>query len=259
MQRSCIVSSAFVLALSVQNSSAEPLKMETPRGAVLDVIADFPEGKGPFPAVVLGSGEAYPMALPALDQPARQLVERGVAVFRFNWAYYTKAPQAGRPSKDLALEVEDMTAVLTKARSDPRIASDKLFVGGKSLGSIVAWKVLSSNKELKGALLLTPICSRVTEGSTSPTPTGDTLYPSVASETRPLAFILGEQDPLCAAPLLYRFVAGAGVTSRVAVVGGDHGFQIPGLTGPAAAEVTLRNARIAGIFAADFVAEAAKR
>jgi len=250
---------ALILGLVAQNASGESVKVETPRGAVLDVIADIPDGKGPFPAVVLGPGEAYPMALPALEQAARQLVERGVAVFRFNWAYYTKDSQAGRPSKDLVLELEDMTAVLSKARSDSRIAGDRLFVGGKSLGSIVAWRALQTSKELKGALLLTPICSRVAAGATAPTPTGDAVYPGVASETRPLAFILGEQDPLCAVPLLYRFVAGTGSTSRVAVVGGDHGFQIPGLTGAAATEATLRNARLAGVFAADFLAEAARR
>lgn len=259
MRSPCVVISLLVLGLIAPTASAESLKVETPRGAVLDVISDIPEGKGPFPAVVLGPGAAYPMALPALEQPARQLVERGIAVFRFNWAYYTKDPRAGRPSKDLVLEVEDMAAVLSKARSDPRVAGDKLFVGGKSLGSIVAWQVLRSNKELKGALLLTPICSRVTDGSSAPTPTGDAGYPGVASEVRPLAFILGEQDPLCAAPLLYRFAAGSGSTSRVAVVAGDHTFQIPGLSGSAAAEATLRNARLAGVFAADFIAQAARR
>lgn len=259
MRSPCVVVSALVLGLIVQNASGESLKVETPRGVVLDVISDIPEGRGPFPAVVLGPGAAYPMALPALEQPARQLVERGVAVFRFNWAYYTNDPQTGRPSKDFVLEVEDMAAVLSKARSDPRIAADKLFVGGKSLGSIVAWKVLQSNKELKGALLLTPICSGVTDGSSAPAPTGDAGYPGVASEIRPLAFILGEQDPLCATPLLYRFAAGTGSRSRVAVVSGDHAFQIPGLAGSAAAEATLRNARLAGLFAADFVAEAARR
>ena len=42
-------------------------------------------------------------------------------------------------------------------------------------------------------------------------------------------------------------------------VAGDHTFQIPGLTGSAAAEATLRNARLAGVLAADFIAEAARR
>ena len=98
MQIRYVAFGVFVLGLIVQNAFGESLKVETPRGAVLDVISDIPEGKGPFPAVVLGSGANYPMALPALEQLARQLVERGVAVFRFNWAYYTKDPQAGRSS-----------------------------------------------------------------------------------------------------------------------------------------------------------------
>jgi dienelactone hydrolase len=259
MKNRYVAIAVFAMGMIVQNVFGESLKLETPRGVVLDVISDVPDGKGPFPAVILGPGANYPMALPALEQPARQLLERGVAVFRFNWAYYTKDPQTGRSSTDLVLEVEDMTAVLNKARSDPRIAADKLFVGGKSLGSVVAWRVLRLNKELKGALLLTPLCSRVPDGSTEPTPTGDARYPGAPSETRPLAFILGEQDPQCAAPLLYRFAASTGSASRVAVVAGDHSFEIPGLTGNAAVEATVRNARLAGLFAADFIAEGARR
>ena len=259
MRSPCIAIGSVVLGLMGSNACGESLKVETPRGAVVDVILDTPEGKGPFPAVVLGPGGDYPMAQPAVAQTARQLVERGVAVFRFNWAYYTRDPQAGRPSKDFVLEVEDMTAVLNRARSDPRVAGDKLFIGGKSLGSLVAWNVFQSNKDLKAAVLLTPICSRVAEGSSAPVPTGDARYPGVASETRPLAFILGNQDHLCAAPLLYRFAAGTGSTSRVAVIAGDHSFEIPGLTGSAAAEAALRNTRLAGMLAADFIAGAARR
>ena len=259
MRSPCIAIGSVVLGRMVSNACSESLKVETPRGAVVDVIVDTPEGKGPFPAIVLGPGGDYPMAQPAVAQPARQLVEHGIAVFRFNWAYYTNDPKAGRPSKDFMLEVEDMTAVLNRARSDPRVSADKLFIGVKSLGSLVAWNVFQSNKDLKAAVLLTPVCSRIAEGSSVPVPTGDVRYPGVAVETRPLAFILGDQDHLCAAPLLYRFAAGTGSTSRVAVIAGDHSFEIPGLTGSAAAEATLRNTRLAGMIAADFIAGAARR
>ena len=108
------------------------------------------------------------------------------------------------------------------------------------------------------AVLLTPVCSRIAEGSSVPVPTGDVRYPGVAAETLPIAFILGDQDHLCAAPLLYRFAAGTGSTSRVAVIAGDHSFEIPGLTGSAAAEATLRNTRLAGMLAADFIAGIAR-
>lgn len=235
----------------------QTLKIGTPRGAIVDVLLDLPAGNGPFPAIVLGPGGDYAMVRPALAQAARQLVARGIAVFRFNWAYYTQ--EAGHPSQDLALEVEDMAAVLSRARADPRIAGDKLFVGGKSLGSLVAWRLLQSNKDLRAAVMLTPICSSITEESSAPTPTGDARYPGAAAELRPLAFILGEQDPFCAVPLLYRFAAGTGSTSRVAVIAGDHSFEIPGLTASAATESTLRNTSLAGMFAADFIAGIAWR
>lgn len=250
--------SALVLLLTPQAADAQALQVQTPRGVMLEASADFPPGKGPFPAVVLAPGQGYPMTQPGIEQPARRLVERGIAVFRFNWAYYTKDAQAGRPSKDLALEIEDMKALVDKARGDARVASNNLFVAGKSLGSIVAWKLLRADKQLKGAVLFTPICSRRQEGAAPPLPIGDTVYPELNAETRPIAFILGEHDPLCLAPDLYRFAAGAGGPARVAVVGGNHTFEDAALAGAAATAAMHRNIELASQLAADFVATAAR-
>ena len=72
-------------------------------------------------------------------------------------------------------------------------------------------------------------------------------------EKRPISFIAGEQDPLCAAPALYRFAAQAGGATRVSIVGGDHGFSDPKVTGTAGAELTQKNVRIVAELAADFM------
>jgi predicted alpha/beta-hydrolase family hydrolase len=248
----------FLFSSLCQVGFAEAIKVETPRGIPLEVIAEFPPGSGPFPVVILAPGQGYHMALPAIEQTANQLIDRGVAVFRFNWAYYSKDPKSGRPAKDLAAEIEDMSTVVTKARSDSRIARGNMFAAGKSLGSIVAWKILAANKDFKGGLFLTPICSRVPKGSSVPVPEGDERYPNIASERRPLAFISGELDPLCAAPVLYRFAANAGGPTRVSIVGGDHGFKNPTIAGSAGDELALRNAKLAAILSADFVAEFAR-
>jgi hypothetical protein len=250
--------SALVLLLTAQAAGAQMLQVQTPRGVMLEVSADFPAGKGPFPAVVLAPGQGYPMTQAGIEQPARKLVERGVAVFRFNWAYYTKDAKEGRPSKDLTLEVEDMQAVLDRARGDARVAADKLFVAGKSLGSIVAWKLLRADPQLKGAVLFTPICSRRQPGSDTPLPVADSNYPELSVEARPIAFIVGDHDPLCLAPQLYRFAAGAKGPVRVAVVGGNHSFEDPALTGAAATAATQRNIELVAQLAADFVATAAR-
>lgn len=139
---------------------ADALNLTTLRGAKVEAVVDFPSGPGPFPAVVLAPGQAYHMALPALVQTARRLVDQGVAVYRLNWAYFTRTPKGGGPSDDLSHELEDLSAVLEVARAEPRVDRAKLSVGGKSLGSIVAWRAFSADKSLRSGLFLTPVCSR---------------------------------------------------------------------------------------------------
>jgi len=89
----------------------------------LDLIADFPPGGGPFPAGVLAPGEGYHMRLPAMERTAEALVAQGHAVYRFNWAYWSREPK-GKPAADLSSELDDIRRVLAAARSDRRVAAD---------------------------------------------------------------------------------------------------------------------------------------
>lgn len=231
----------------------------TQRGATVEVNAEFPRGSGPFPAIVLAPGEGYHMARPAMEQTAKSLVAHGVAVYRFNWAYFTATPKPGSPSEDLTQELQDLNAVLAIAEAEPRVARGKLSVGGKSLGSIVAWRALAGNRSLQAGLFLTPVCSHVPKGESVPLVVADENYPGAAEETRPLLFISGDRDPLCALPVLYRFAANAGGATRVSIVGGNHSFEAPTLMGDAASEAQARNLRSVAQIAASFLAEVAAR
>lgn len=197
--------------------------VQTPRGATLHVVADFPPGAGPFPTMVLAPGQGYHLALPAIEETAKRLVLQGVAVYRFNWAYFTKDPKAGKPSEKLNDELEDMEAVIKLARTEARVAQNSVVVGGKSLGSLVAWRALMKDKTLRAGLFLTPVC--IGSGDHSSVAAAEENYPGLAGERRPLAFISGDRDPICAVADLLRFAAKASGNARVAVVGGDHGFQ----------------------------------
>jgi hypothetical protein len=77
---------AITLALPCASFAAVATTLVTPRGAPIQVIADRPPGKGPFPTVVLGSGATYHQRLPILAETAKALVRNGVAVYRFDWA-----------------------------------------------------------------------------------------------------------------------------------------------------------------------------
>jgi predicted alpha/beta-hydrolase family hydrolase len=243
-------------AVSV-NAFAEKLTVTTARGEKVEVLADFPAGPGPFPTLVLAPGQAYPMTRPILEQTARQLVSQGIAVYRFNWARSATGPGGGAPSRGLVDELQDMHAVLAATKAEPRVDRDRLFVGGKSLGSMVAWRALAGDKSLKAGLFLTAVCSRRQTGQTTPTYLADKIYPGVASETRPLLFISGDQDPLCAPRALYRFAENSGGPARVAIVGGDHSYGNPALAGEAAERARKRNIAAVAQLAADFFVEIA--
>jgi predicted alpha/beta-hydrolase family hydrolase len=178
---------------------------------------------------VLASGQGYHMALPALKDTARRLIENGVAVYRFNWAYFTKDPASLVPSDDLSSELQDLEAVVALARSDRRVDQSRLSIGGKSLGSRVAWRAFRKDGSIRSGLFLTPVCSEIQGAKTVPNALSN--YPGISEEHRPIGFIAGDRDPLCASGVLYDFAARAGGTARVAIVGGNHGFQEPALSG----------------------------
>lgn len=231
--------------------------LTTPRGAPIDVVAEFPSGAGPFPALILAPGQRYPMGRPILERVARSALACGVAVVRFDWAYLS-AP-AGQPSEGLALEQEDMLAVLDWARRDARLAEDRLFVGGKSMGSVVAWRLFAAQPRLCGALLLTPLCTRLERAGGAALAVGSENYPGLGLEARPLFLLTGDRDPQCAAADLYRLAAQAAGPARVTVLGGDHGL-IDGAGSEAGHDRSeARNAELAGTLAADFIATVLRR
>ncbi|MDP2370012.1 alpha/beta family hydrolase [Rhodoferax sp.] len=246
---------ALLAALPVPALAADALTAITPRDAAVPVIADFPAGPGPFAAIVLAPGQGYHMALPALEQTALRLVAQGIAVYRFNWAYFSGPTKGGAPSDDLSKELEDLRTVLALARAEPRVNPTQLSVGGKSLGSIVAWRAFAADASLRSGLFLTPVCSHVPKGQSIPVDVADENYPHITQERRPMAFIAGDRDPLCAPAVLYRLAAKAGTTPRVAIVGGDHGFGNRALTGDAATQAEARNVATVAQLVSDFLAD----
>lgn len=237
-----------------QVALAENIYVVNPDGARLSVIADFPPGEGKHPAIVLAPGQGYHMTLPAMEATARALVEQGIAVFRFNWAYFTAEPR-GEPSDDLSKEQRDLQAVLAAARENPKVIANNLSVGGKSLGSLVAWRAFTGNPDLRSALLLTPVCSRIPEGKTQAQSEARENYPGFEADRRPTLMISGDKDPLCATSVLYGFAAARASTARVAVVGGDHGYGNPALSGATAEVARKRSLAAVSALAAGFVAE----
>ncbi|MCA3024865.1 MAG: hypothetical protein ING60_09590 [Rhodocyclaceae bacterium] len=244
----------FITTIGAQATFAEPISIATTSGGKISAIADFPVGDGKHPAIVLAPGQGYHMTLPAMESTAKALVEQGIAVFRFNWTYFSAEPK-GQPSEDLSKELQDLLAVLAAARKHPRVLAQSLSVGGKSLGSLVAWRAFASDQQLRSALLLTPVCSRVPKGETKPKPEAKDNYAGFDSERRPSLWISGDKDPLCAAAVMYAFAATSPGAARVAIVGGDHGYENRQLPQAAAEVASKRNITAVSVLASSFVAE----
>ncbi len=215
----------LLAGVCLTSHAADRVLLHTPRGAELAVQADFPVGAGPFPAVILAPGQGYHMDLPIMQDTAERLVADGFAVYRFNWAYFTRDPKNGGPSDDLSLEVQDMATVLAAARKEKRVDTARIAAAGKSLGSAVAWRLFRQEPGLHKGVFLTPVC---VNDDGKPDPQAVLVnYPGSADETRPVAFVSGDHDPLCANAALYDFAVRSGGRMRVAVVSGDHVFGTP--------------------------------
>jgi len=240
--------------LGVSSAAAENISVQGAEGVRLSAMVDLPPGEGRFPAVVLAPGQGYHMTLPAMEATARALTAQGIAVFRFNWAYFTAEPK-GKPSPDLSRELDDLKAVVSAARAHPRVLAQSVSVGGKSLGSVVAWRAFVADRQLVRALLLTPLCSRIREGERVLRFDAADNYPGFESERRPSLWVTGDHDPLCSPPVLYRFAATTPQAARIAIVGGDHGYEDRALP-QARAELALhRNLTAVSAVSAAFLAE----
>ena len=245
---------AALLLIAAASAFGQPTTVPRGDGVAISAIVDLPTGAGKVPAVVLAPGQGYHMGLPVMASTARGLNEQGIAVIRFNWSYFTSVPR-GQPSADLSVELQDLQAVLAAARAHARIDARQVSVGGKSLGSGVAWRAFVADRQLQSALMLTPVCSRVPKGENAPKAEAGENYPGLDAEPRPSLWISGDADPLCAPSVLYAFAATGQKRTRVAIVGGDHSFENRAL--PAAEAEVFRAVNLKAVTAliSGFVAE----
>ena len=203
-------------------SAQDSIRGQTPRGATIEVIAEKPPGDGPFPAVILGSGSGYHSRLPILQRTAEELLKKGIAVYRVDWAYRVAGTKFDDEPRDKKAQIEDLRTALTLAENDPQIDRTRIALAGKSLGSVVAWQLLRTAPEVRGAILLTPVCDPK-EDVKAP----GLFYPDLAQEERPRLWIMGDVDPVCPVTALQQYIAAGGKGDRLAVISGDHSFFSP--------------------------------
>jgi len=186
--------------------------------ATLDVDLSIPDGSGPHPCVVICPGRGYHKDLPLVKDLAARLKKEGLAAVRFNWSFYTNKVQ---PSMDGSAELTDIDAAIRLAKSIPGVDSTRIYLAGKSLGSVYGYYAFQKHPELKACLLYTPI---IPEAGLGPD-----YYPKLKDETRPVTFILGDGDrDNCPLGYLYGYLADIGKAIPVIVLSGGHSFEING-------------------------------
>jgi hypothetical protein len=177
-----------------------------------------PKGKGPFPCVIICPGRGYHMELPLMKDFADKAVQEGFVAVRFDWTFYTKG---SNPSADGSQEIGDVEQVLLMAKQIPEVDPTRIYIAGKSLGSVFGYAVFHDHPELKGCLLMTPVIPE--RGA------GVDYYPDLADEYRKVVFILGNEDfNNCKLNYLYHYLADCKAPIPVVVLAGGHGFNQAG-------------------------------
>ncbi|MEZ0367854.1 MAG: alpha/beta family hydrolase [Candidatus Sericytochromatia bacterium] len=242
--------SSFLLAQAGQAASWQKLK--TPRGSEVEIQVQLPAGVTSPPLLILAPGQSCNARRPFFEAMAQAALAQQVGLVRLEWSYCVAGGGKGNPSPDLAAELEDLRTVLGYARKLPGIDVKRILIGGKSLGSLVAWKLLQEDAAIPAAALLTPVCSYDRDDKEQVLPEPKNLipenYPGLAAESRPLLFVLGNQDSLCHPPLLYAGLAQTRGKASVVVVGGGHGLNLVTADkkdDPAGTERNLKSAALA--------------
>ncbi len=134
------------------------------KGWPLPGLLTLPAGSGRVPLVVLvhGSGPQDRDETIGGSKPFRDLAyglaERGVAVLRYDkrtLVYSERMAVEGSGSLTVEQEVvADALAAIDSARHNPRIAADRIYLVGHSLGGYLVPRIVSRDHRLAGAVIL---------------------------------------------------------------------------------------------------------
>ncbi|AFN78459.1 hypothetical protein PSJM300_11975 [Stutzerimonas stutzeri DSM 10701] len=108
----------------------------TQGGEIPQIVADRPAGET-LASLILAHGAGAPMDSPFMQEITARLVERGIAVFRFEFAYMAERRLTGRkrPPNPKAQLLEQWREVYGRVRQQ---AAGRLAIGGKSMGGRMA-------------------------------------------------------------------------------------------------------------------------
>lgn len=217
----------------------------------------IPNGKGPFPAVVLvhGSGAHDRDETLGPNKPFRDLAgglaSRGIVVLRYEKRNFVHGPKI-KPEKFTIREevADDALAAVALLRRMPEVDGFRIYVLGHSLGAMVAPKMAATDKAIAGVVLMAGaarpledvIVEQLTYISSIPGPNGEgakAMLPKLkeqlarVKDPKALAEMPESERPMGMSPSYWLSLrslepaATAGkLACRVLVLQGDRDYQV---------------------------------
>jgi hypothetical protein len=188
--------------------------------------------------LVLAHGAGAGMRHPFLEKMAQALSERGVATFRYEFAYMEQ--HKGRPDPPAVAEARVRAAVQEAARVAGGGGELPLFAGGKSFGGRMTSQAQASEPlpGVRGLVFLGfPLHA--------PGRPGTARADHLAAVQVPMLFLQGTRDDFAGLDLLRPVVARLGERATLHLVeGGDHSFKVLKKSGRNEADVLAELAKL---------------
>jgi predicted alpha/beta-hydrolase family hydrolase len=206
---------------------AEPFTISLTTGPTdaVSALEYAAEGTRVAATLILGHGAGAPQSSGWMVQTARGLATRGIDVVTFNFPY--SELRKGVPDRAEVLEATYI-ATIQAARARPTLASNRLFIGGKSMGGRMASHVASKWEEPAGpggALAGLIFFGYPLHPPGKPQQPRSAHLPLIKA---PMLFIQGSRDAFGTADELQTVLANLPAKATLAAVeGGDHSFKVP--------------------------------
>ncbi|MEO8436138.1 MAG: alpha/beta fold hydrolase [Pyrinomonadaceae bacterium] len=170
--------------------------------------------------LILGHGAGANQLHPFMRLFASGLADRGFDVVTFNFLYMERG--RGAPDQKAKLEA-CCSAVIDAARRHKNLKTNRLVIGGKSMGGRIASQVAAADSELSLAGLLFlgyPL---------HPPGRPDKIRDAHLKDIRaPMLFLQGTRDGFGTPDELRAVIKASKLSANIYVIeGGDHSFKVP--------------------------------
>ncbi len=132
------------------------IRFNNSKGQKLSGILNIPEGKGPFPGVVVCHGFGGNKNRPLIEAISEGLEKQGIAALRFDFT--GNGESEGKISQGTYTQlISDAKKAVTSLRNQKGIDKEKIGIAGHSMGGATAILTTAADKRIRCAVTLAPV------------------------------------------------------------------------------------------------------